>query len=66
MKRVRFDPVHELRKHRRQSEAFRAVVDIVHDLSAAVQTLMSELPDLSGAGQLLKDLVLVVYSPRRN
>ena len=57
MKRVRFDPVHERRKRRRQSEAFRALADIVHDLSEAVQTLMSELPDLSGAGQLL---VLVV------
>lgn len=59
-KRVKFDPVLERRKVRRQSDAIRAVMDIVQDFSVSVQTVMGELPDLGGADQVLKDLILVM------
>ena len=45
---------------RRQSDAIRAVMDIVQDFSVSVQTVMGELPDLGGADQVLKDLILVM------
>lgn len=56
---MRFDPVLERQRVRRQSDAIQAVMDRSLDFSASVQTLMSELPDLSGADQVLKDLILV-------
>ena len=59
---MKFDPLFERRQLRRQSDVTLAVKARVQDLSDCVNALIStsELPELNGADQLLKDVILVV------
>ena len=59
MKRMKFDPLIERRQLRRHSDVTPAVKARVQDLSGCVNALIStsELPELNGADQLLKDVI---------
>ena len=57
-----FDPVFEQRKIHHQSDLISSLTVKVNDLSAVVRSIMGELelPDVSGASHLVRDMILVV------
>ena len=58
---MRFDPLLERAKFRRQRDDIHALTGILQDLSNRVNSVMSEQPNMDDGNQSLKDIILVVY-----